>query len=363
MIVEDPPVLCRNTFDDHGTARGPLSTDPRLPIPERRRDGQHQRMPRLAVALSSFFVDLARAQAGAVSRGQALEHGMTDGQVEAMLAARRWQAHLPGVYLTFTGPVPPNTLVWGGLLYAGAGATAGLGTSAWLWGMRGDLPSPLEISVPFERKVRDQPGLHVASRRHLQTLRHPVAVPPRTRIEETVLDLVDQAEADDDVVAVITGACQRRLTSAARLARASQARTRLRRRALVVEVLDDVRAGVQSPLERHYLHVERAHGLPVGERNRLERARGRHTYRDVRYVDYATVVELDGNAAHLIENRELDRARDNDVAESGRVTLRYGWKPVVGSPCAVAAQVGRVLKTRGWPGQIRPCGRDCSATG
>ena len=69
-----------------------------------------------------------------MSRAQALEHGVTDGQIKAMLIGRRWCTHLPGSYLTFTGPVPPRTRVWGALLYAGEGAIASLATAAWLWG-------------------------------------------------------------------------------------------------------------------------------------------------------------------------------------------------------------------------------------
>ena len=183
--------------------------------------------------------------------------------------------------------------------------------------------------------------------------------PPRTRVEDTVLDLINQTARPDDVVALITAACQRRFTTAARLGHSASRRRRLRWRELVGDVLVDVTDGVQSPLERRYLSLERAHGLPTGIRNHSEGPRGRHRYRDVDYDEFTTVVELDGNAAHPIEDRELDRIRDNEVAEGARATLRYGWGAVVGAPCATAAQVGRVLASRGWQGGVRPCPR-CS---
>ena len=316
----------------------------------------------IAPALSSVLLDLARVQGGAVSRGQAIDHGLTDGQIEGLLVARRWQKHLPGVYLTFTGPVPPRTLVWGALLYAGHDAVASLGTAAWLWGLRSDLPPRIEVCVPIDRRVVDQPGLHVASRRHLRASCHPTAVPPRTRIEDTVLDLTDRAADADEVVTLITGVCQRRRTTAARLGQHASKRKRLRWRGLVRDVLDDVRDGIQSALEHRWRRdVERAHGLPTGERNRCEGSRGAHRYRDVRYRKFRVVVELDGNAAHPVEDRELDRVRDNDVAETDHVTLRYGWKSVAGAPCTAAAQVGRVLASRGWQGRLRPCGQGCGA--
>ena len=278
-----------------------------------------------------------------------------------MVAARRWQNHLPGVYLTFTGPVPPMSRVWGALLYAGDGATASLGTAAWLWGLRSDLPVWIDVCVPLGRRVFGQPGLRVASRRHLAVNRHPVHLPARTRVEDTVLDLIDQTPGAGAVVALLTGACQRRRTTAARLAGATRRRRRLRWRGLVGDVLSDVADGVQSPLERRYCRLERAHGLPTGTSNHREGAPGRRRYRDVDYEEYLTVVELDGNATHPSEDRELDRIRDNEVAESDRVTLRYGWASVVAAPCATAAQVGRVLASRGWRGRIRRCGPGCSA--
>ena len=296
-----------------------------------------------------------------MSRPQVIELGLTPGQIEAMLAARRWQRHLSGVFVTFTGPVPPLTRVWGALLYAGDGATASLDTAAWLWGLRNDLPTRIDVCVPLGRRVSSPPGVRVASRRHLASNRHPVQLPVRTRIEDTVLDLIDQSARPDDVVAVITTACQRRLTTAARLVGASRLRKRLRWRKLVGDVLLDVDDGVQSLLESRYRRLERTHGLPVGARNRPDGEPGRCCHRDVDYDEFSTVVELDGNAAHPIEDRELDRARDNAIAESARVTLRYGWKSVVGDPCGIAAQVGRVLASRGWQGRVRRCGPGCSA--
>ena len=287
---------------------------------------------------------------------------MTSSQIKAMLSARRWCRQLPGVYVTFTGPLPPRTLVWAAVLYAGEGATASLGTAAWLWGLRGNLPPRIDVCVPLGRRVIDQPALHVTVRRNLAEIRHPAQLPPWTRLEETVLDLIDRAVDADEVTALLTGACQRRFTTAALLAQAARGRSRLRWRELVRGVLDDVVDGVQSALERRYFRLERAHGLPTGARNHAEGSRGGRHYRDVQYEEFMTVVELDGNAAHPIEDRELDRARDNSVTESARVTLRYGWRSVAGSPCATAAQVGRVLTSRGWRGRLRRCGPTCSAT-
>ncbi|HEY5880802.1 MAG TPA: hypothetical protein VIU11_17960, partial [Nakamurella sp.] len=54
-----------------------------------------------------------------------------------------------------------------------------------------------------------------------------------------------------------------------------------------------------------------------------------------------------------------DMRRDNEVAVTDRRSLRYGWRDVIGKPCAAAAQVGLVLQARGWPGVIGRCGPAC----
>ena len=62
---------------------------------------------------------------------------------------------------------------------------------------------------------------------------------------------------------VLADACQQRRTTAARLAATLTSMSRLRHRALLLEILGEVASGAYSVLERRYLRdVERAHGLP-----------------------------------------------------------------------------------------------------
>lgn len=56
-----------------------------------------------------------------------------------------------------------------------------------------------------------------------------------------------------------------------------------------------------------------------------------------------------------------DLRRDNDVVAAGDAVLRYGWRDVAGRPCLVAAQIGAVLRGRGWPGLVQLCGPECVA--
>jgi hypothetical protein len=136
-------------------------------------------------------------------------------------------------------------------------------------------------------------------------------VPPVVRLEDTVIDLVDRpGTSQGKVIDLLLRACQRRLTSADRLRAAADGRAKMRHRALLTDVLSEVAEGVQSALERRYLpDVERAHDLPRAKRNRTEGRPGRRAYRDVRYLPYRLVVELDGRAAHPEDERERDDLR------------------------------------------------------
>ncbi|HEX6918741.1 MAG TPA: hypothetical protein VF314_00770 [Actinomycetes bacterium] len=319
-------------------------------------------MSSLRADLPDRLEALARSQAGALSRDQLRRLGVARGFVRTQLRARRWQRPLPRVYVVFTGPMPFLTKVWATLLYAGEWSAASHGTAAYLARLTDDPPDVIDVIVRHGHRVAARPGLRIRQSRRLAEKVHPARLPRQTRLEDTVLDLTDEASTEDPVIDLVLRACQRRLTTAARLAAAAARRRRLRWRRLVLDLVTEVREGMLTPLERRYCRdVERAHGLPRGRRNRTEGRRGRRRYRDVRYLRWRLVVELDGRAAHPEELRELDDLRDNELVElEDTRTLRYGWRSVTSLRCRSAAQVGRVLRAGGWTGQPTPCGPDCA---
>lgn len=78
------------------------------------------------------------------------------------------------------------------------------------------------------------------------------------------------------------------------------------------------------------------------------------------YERWGLIVELDGREAHPADEAFRDMRRDNETTLSGRTTLRYGWRDVVGEPCVAAGQVALARQQRGWPGSLRRCGANCS---
>jgi len=211
------------------------------------------------------FDELCQVQQGVLTRRQALECGVTRGQLAAHLRGGRWQRLLPRVYATFTGPPPRSAHLWAVVLWAGRGAVLSHETAAELAGFCDEPASIVHVTIPADRRVRTVPGVVV---HHAPVTRaHPTRLPPRTRTEETVLDLVRQARSLEQALAWLTRACGRRITTADRLVVALAQRARIRWRAEIRAALGHIAAGCHSPLELRYLReVERCHRLPRGER-------------------------------------------------------------------------------------------------
>lgn len=236
-------------------------------------------------------------------------------------------------------------------------------TAAELQGLIDQPSSLVHLTIPGSRRVARIPGImiHVAARAELA--RHPALAPPRTRLEETVLDLAQLAAAAEEACGWVTRALGRRLTIQERLRDTLGQRPRLRWRTELAEILTADWAGLHSALEYRYLRqVERPHGLPRSSRQARVKRGSRSEYRDVLYEEFALAVELDGRAAHPGDTRWNDIRRDNAAVADGFSTVRYGWTDVTLHPCIVAAQVVRALRRAG-PASARPCSPDCPVNG
>ena len=301
---------------------------------------------------------LSARQCRAISRAQVLACGGTASWLRSQVRTRRWQRIWPGVYVTVTGPVPWMTRAHGALLYAGRGAALGPHASAFMHGMTRRPPRSVDVVVPTDRRVTSQPRLRVLVGAPPDRLAH--GNPPRLTLVATAMALLAEARDSDRLVAVLCDAV-RAGCSTAELRREVDRRPWVRRRRLIADIVAEVAEGIESPLERRYHHgVERRHGLPRAQLQRRQRIENQWIRADRVYRGRRVRVELDGALAHPGGRTDDDTWRDNEVGIAEQdLTLRYRWRHVVGRPCATAAQVARALRSRGWTGDLRPCGPDC----
>lgn len=297
---------------------------------------------------------LAGFQARVVTREQALGLGLSRHALARLTGNGEWTQLARGAYLTAAVEPTWDALAWAGVLLGGQGARLGPRASAFKHGLR-PAPETVDVLVPAARPIRI--GGPWRFQREGDGVRSPrtVGSPPRLTVEDTVLDLCDEG-GPGEVVSLVTTVCQKRLTTTDRLLRALRARSRHRHRKLLLDLLAEVAAGCESALEVHYARdVERAHGLPRGERQRSRLGLPHRT--DVEYDGYQLLVELDGRAGHEGEGRFRDMRRDNAFMVARWLTLRYGWFDVVDRPCEVALQVAEALIECGWSGLPTRCPR------
>ena len=300
--------------------------------------------------------DVLARQSGVISRAQVLAAGGDDRLVARKIRRREWARVHPGVYVDHTGPLTWHQRAWAAVLYAAPAALGGR-SALRAHGLRGpDGEDDIHVVVPAGRQVRRQAGIRAERIRDFERVAQLHLSPPRVRVEQALVRVASAAPTDDVAVSVLADGCQARRTTASRIGAELEASPRLPRRRLLLAVVRDVASGAMSVLERRYLlHVERAHGLPVGRRQRPERTDTGTTQRDVEYVDQALLLELDGRLGHeWTLDRWDDLERDLVAATSGRLTLRAGWGHVL-QPCRLARLVAMVLRVRGWTGRPRKC--------
>lgn len=293
---------------------------------------------------------------------QALNRGFTPEAIRQNYVRGRWQRLHRGVYLTHSGHASWLDRAQAALFTAGPDAMLSHHSAGHLDALIDEPPDLIDVTIPRDRWIRRSiPGVRLHCSSRLAAARHPSRTPPRTRIEDTVLDLVAASDSALAAAGWVTRACQRRLTTPARLAATLATRPRQRWRRLVEGMLAAVVEGAESPLEAEHLRrVERAHGLPRGRRQgRARSIDGRRIWIDVDYPEYGVRVELDGRLGHVGEGAFRDRSRDNRSVMDGKVTLRYGFFEVFGQPCQVAAEQAEVLAIHGWVGKPRPCRPGC----
>jgi predicted transcriptional regulator of viral defense system len=310
------------------------------------------------------FAQCLEAQAAAIARRQGQDVGVDPETMRTRVRSGRWQRLQRGVYAAFSGDPARETVLWAALLRAGPGAVLSHQTAAERDGLIDEPSAIITITVPASRHPAQVkiPGVIVHRSDAILHTRHPAMLPPCTRVEDTVLDLIQMAPSFDDAYAWVCRAIGRRRTTADRIRRAMDARKKMRWRRELVTAIGDAGEGALSLLEYRYVRrVERPHGLPAARRQARIRQRTGNKYLDNLYGEYGVCSELDGTAAHPADEQWRDKRRDNAHAVQGIVTLRFGLLDLGDRSCQTAADVAAVLRWRGWKGDAHPCSRQACA--
>ncbi|TCJ30160.1 hypothetical protein [Nocardioides jejuensis] len=323
-------------------------------------------MPRPQRQAPPYDPDLVRArlslQAGVASRQQFAAIGVTRNDLERLLRRRVIHRLSDGVFCEQSNRlVSPLQRAWWACLHYSRSGLADLSALEFARDTSGaGLTLPIHVAVPRGRGSAPLPEvvLHRLARADQLVVQAGLG---RMRPEHAALRVAAVATNENGVVAALSDAVNWRVTKPERMRDALADLPRLPRRSLIAEVLDDLVAGACSVLERGYLvHVERAHGLPEGVRQEPRRTPGGWEFRDVAYLAYGLVVELDGRLFHSAKSaRDKDMERDLDDLLGRRDSARLGYAQVFDHGCRTAGKVATLLQQRGWPGLPVPCGPGC----
>jgi very-short-patch-repair endonuclease len=257
---------------------------------------------------------------GVLSREQLLRLGLTRRQIERRVNGGRLIVVYRGVYAVGHAALSDHGRVRAALLAAGPDAIASHMTAAALWKLISSLPAVIELTTTG-RARRTRPGLTIHQTKRPPDVRTIRGI-PLTAPLQTLADL-NSTQRKQVVERATTEALNRRLVTPEQVATGAPTR---------------------SELERGFLGLIRAAGLPEPRVN----ARVDEYEVDFLWPDHRVIVETDGWATHGHRRAfEDDRAKDAALHAAGYVVIRFTWRQLEDEPLKVAAQLAQILARSG----------------
>ncbi|WP_143570968.1 type IV toxin-antitoxin system AbiEi family antitoxin domain-containing protein [Tessaracoccus sp. ZS01] len=293
------------------------------------------------------LVSLARQQAGMITTRQMLDGGLSRTVIRRLTGP--WTRLMYGLYCTEQPTW--KSAVWAGLLAGGASASVGGAAALYLDEI---LRDPPELVTVWSTESRANLALGEWSILLRRGERTAIGTVPRTRVEESLLDMADHAAQDDLTDAVVRSFTNGR-TTASRLLEALTARGRNAHRRHLHDLCQHAARGIESALEWHFSRsVIAAHGLPEP----ILQPKSDHGRSDGHWPEFKLRFELDGRRDHTDASRDWYRDNAHKI-HNDEDTLHYGWNSSTKQACRTAAQLEDGLRKLGWPGRARPCRAVC----
>ncbi len=298
---------------------------------------------------------LAARQHGVITLAQLVERGVTRQQLRTAIRRGLLVPVAPRVYAV--GGSPPTVARWqmAGLLCLGPDAVLSHETAARLHGFDRCLPDVVELTVPRAcHGMRVPFTVHTTG--HWSTLDRVVIDGwPCTSATRTVIDLARARVTTVRLEAAIDSAVRSGASAPVVLAtRLGQIRGRGRWGApRLDELLVD--AGGHTMLERRFLALMRAAGLPRPTTQLVHRRDGRTVARvDFCFQSHGLVIEVSGRRGHSSPGeRARDAQRRNELQDLGRQVYEFTWEQVTRDGAYVQGVVRACLQRPAPPVLVR----------
>jgi len=284
----------------------------------------------------AWVADIMARQDGVLSRHQALNAGMTQGQLRHRLVSGRWSVIHPSVYRSAEHPFTAATRVRAAGLWAGPNALLSGIAAAWWWGLPTTAPADVEIVIPRREHRRSRPGTRIVRRPVPNEDRAWVRAAPVTSLALSVIVASVQLGADGP--AIMDRALQTKLTMSS--LRASYYRN--------IGIAGSQAAGhliraaadkTAAASERMFLGLLKSAGIRGWRVNHHWDESDERTI-DVAFVAERLAIEIDGWAWHSSPDRfQRDRTKQNDLSRLGWTVLKFTWLDLMGRPEDVVRRV------------------------
>ena len=290
---------------------------------------------------------LVHVQEQVLSRRQALLGGVTEDAWQWRLDLGAWQAVLPGVVVTHSGPVTHRQRIWASLLYAGRGAAVSGDAALLLNAFVGTDEGSVDVAIPVERQVVAQPGMGIHRVTRLREAVQPGRAPAQVRLPRAVLDAAAWAVSERAAEWRVAAAVQQRLVTVPQLRNELARVPQLRRRGLVTSVLLDVELGAHAQTELDFLRLLRRNRLPLPDELQMRVRAGSTRYLDAAWRRRRVAAEIDGAHHRAAASWNADTLRANEVLVSARhdrlILLRFTGANLRNDEPAVVRQLRTVL--------------------
>jgi very-short-patch-repair endonuclease len=293
---------------------------------------------------------LAAIQHGVVSHRQLLELGYSRTQIQRrVVKCRMHRLHL-GVYAVGHTRLRAQGRWMAAVLACGTGAVLSHTEAAALHDLRQIPSGRINVTAPSRHNL---PGIRAHYVRAIDPQDATIVDGiPATTLARTYLDmavllshgrLIDLLEASQRQNKLDVSAID------AVIARNS-GRHGIRPLRRAVAELDDDAPLLQSPREREFRDLVRAHSLPAPQYNVYVEGE----LVDAVWFDHRLIVEVDGWGFHRSKRSfAADRRRDRMLVRAGWRVVRFTGDDVHDRPDAVAAEVSELLRDGPWPRPAR----------
>jgi very-short-patch-repair endonuclease len=291
-----------------------------------------------------LWTELARAQAGVVTRMQLLLCGLSDDEVRGLIGRAELRRLHPGVYLHSSLAATEHQRRWAATLWSGgvlSHATAGL-----LLGLPIDPKPVVQVTVAQPWSRRPQRGVLV----HRVSLGSREIIDfgglPVTSRRRTILDLL-RTEPRGSAMRLFDRGLQQNWITSSDLSRSISAGP-LAGNVQLRQLLSEGEPGAHAESERvlhRLLHRARIVGWTPQLRVPLP---GTVAYLDVGFDVEKVGIEVDGRRFHGADSDrfESDRRRQNALIGSGWLILRFTWRRLRDEAAEVEAEIRQALRLR-----------------